>query len=1071
MKTGAKLLFIITTAVLFASSSAVNAATFTVTSTADAPDAVNNGICADSSGACTLRAALHEANLTSDADTIIFAIRDAGVRTISLTSPLPDITQRVTIDGYSQSGATVNTSADATNAVLLIEINGAGVGNFSYGFRLPKYSSPTGGSADSSGSVIRGLIINRFNQGGIWVDEADDVVIEGNFIGTDASGTVALGNGGIGGTGRSGIFVTGENVRIGGTTRAARNLISGNAGSGVQLSGANGVIAGNLIGTTASGNAALPNGFGVRFSSGLVLKNIENNVVGGTTAAARNIISGNGTGVSLGGEFTDFNQVIGNYIGLNSAGTGAVPNTTGVLLITRKSNGGPPNNRLGGTTAAERNIISGNSGVGVAVSSNGDRVLGNYIGSDPSGTNAIGNGSHGVQVLGPESNESQYRGENNTIGFPDTSGANLIAFNAGDGVRISRNAQNNFISANSIHSNGGLGINLGDDAVTLNDQNDEDAGENQLQNFPILTEVTTGDASTTVTGKLQSTPAKTFLLQFFANAGCDPSGYGEGQTYIGVSSVETNQLGEGSFTATLPFALPAGHSVTATASALAVNTVNIRFTSEFSPCLAVAPPGGILQFSSGSYVVGEAGNAASITVIRTGGSAGQVTVNYSTSNGTATAGNDYTSASGTLIFAPGETSKSFQVPITNDTARESSETINLALSTPGGGAILSGQTTALLTVLDNDGPPAVSINDASLAEGNSGTMPFTFAVTLSHPTNETVVVRYATAPGTATAASDYNPASADIVFAPGQTTQNVTTDVIGDTTEEPDETFFVDLTLLSGTASIAKNRGTGTILDDDTTKPSLLGNIATRLRVETGDNALIGGFIVTGSQPKKVILRAIGPSLDLDGKLQDPQLELYNSAGELIRANDNWEEAENRQEIIDSTIPPSHPLEPAILMTLPAGNSAYTAVVRGVNGTTGIGVVEGYDLDQRASSKLANISTRGLVETGEDVMIGGFFILNGAQKVIIRAIGPSLPVDGRLEDPKLELYNGSGDLIAANENWRDTQEAQIIETTIPPSHDLEAAIVATLPPAPYTAVVKGAQDATGVGLVEVYALN
>ena len=256
-----------------------------------------------------------------------------------------------------------------------------------------------------------------------------------------------------------------------------------------------------------------------------------------------------------------------------------------------------------------------------------------------------------------------------------------------------------------------------------------------------------------------------------------------------------------------------------------------------------------------------------------------------------------------------------------------------------------------------------------------------------------------------------------------------------------------------------------------TPTPSLLGNISTRLRVETGDDVLIGGFIVTGSEPKKLIIRAIGPSLPVEDKLQNPELELYDSSGQLIRANDDWQDAPNRQEIVDSTIPPNDPLESAILMTLPAGGSAYTAQVRGVNGGTGVGLVEVFDLGQAAKSKLANISTRGLVQTGENVMIGGFFILHQSQKVIIRALGPSLPIEGKLADPTLGLFNSNGDLIVANENWRDTQESQIIATTIPPSHDLEAAIVATLPPAPYTAIVRGAGDGTGVGLVEVYALD
>jgi hypothetical protein len=255
-----------------------------------------------------------------------------------------------------------------------------------------------------------------------------------------------------------------------------------------------------------------------------------------------------------------------------------------------------------------------------------------------------------------------------------------------------------------------------------------------------------------------------------------------------------------------------------------------------------------------------------------------------------------------------------------------------------------------------------------------------------------------------------------------------------------------------------------------TATPTVLGNIATRLDVETGDNVLIGGFIITGTQPKKLIVRAIGPSSGVEGALANPQLEMYDGEGVLFASNDNWQDAPNRQEIIDSTIPPSHPLESAFLATLPPGN--YTAVVSGVAGGTGVGVVEAYDLDRGADSKLANIATRGVVKTGDNVMIGGLIILGErAQKVLIRAIGPSLPVDGKLVDPTLNLVDGNGDSLAFNNNWREDQQADIEATTIPPSNDLEAAVVATLAPGPYTAVVRGNGNGTGIGLVEVYALQ
>jgi len=254
---------------------------------------------------------------------------------------------------------------------------------------------------------------------------------------------------------------------------------------------------------------------------------------------------------------------------------------------------------------------------------------------------------------------------------------------------------------------------------------------------------------------------------------------------------------------------------------------------------------------------------------------------------------------------------------------------------------------------------------------------------------------------------------------------------------------------------------------------SLLGNISTRLRVETADNVLIGGFVITGTQPKKVIVRAIGPSLSsfFSGVLANPVLELRDSLGGLIRSNDNWR-SDQEAEIIATGIPPSNDLESAIVATLPANSSAYTAIVRGANNGTGIGAVEAYDLDRTVDSKLANISTRGFVQTGDNVLIGGLIVLGqNPLRVIVRAIGPSLPVPGALANPTLELHDGNGALIASNDNWRSDQEAEIIATGIPPVNDMESAIVRNLAPGNYTAIVRGVNNTTGVALVEAYGLN
>ena len=251
-------------------------------------------------------------------------------------------------------------------------------------------------------------------------------------------------------------------------------------------------------------------------------------------------------------------------------------------------------------------------------------------------------------------------------------------------------------------------------------------------------------------------------------------------------------------------------------------------------------------------------------------------------------------------------------------------------------------------------------------------------------------------------------------------------------------------------------------------------NISTRETVGTGENVLIGGFIVSGPTPKKVILRALGPSLaafGLVGVLPDPTLELHDDSGATIFTNDNWRETQEA-DIIATGIPPDDDRESAIVATLDPG--AYTAILQGKNNTVGTALVEAYDLDALPESRFGNISTRGQVGTGTNVLIGGLIVSSeeSAQaNVIIRALGPSLGmagVAGALQDPTLELYDNNGALLASNDNWRETQEGFISSTGLAPSDDREAAIFATLPAGAYTAIVQGLNASTGVGLVEVY---
>ena len=262
-----------------------------------------------------------------------------------------------------------------------------------------------------------------------------------------------------------------------------------------------------------------------------------------------------------------------------------------------------------------------------------------------------------------------------------------------------------------------------------------------------------------------------------------------------------------------------------------------------------------------------------------------------------------------------------------------------------------------------------------------------------------------------------------------------------------------------------------------TASPSHLANISTRLRVGANDNVLIGGFIIKGTQPKKLILRAIGPSLAAMGvanAMADPVLELHDSTGGVIASNDDWQDTQWSQ-IQASGIAPSSQYESAMIISLAPGN--YTAVVSGYGGGQGVGLVEAYEYDTNAT-RLVNISTRGRVETGDGAMIGGLIVKGGAvKKVIIRALGPSLSagpssVTGALADPILELRDGSGNLLAVNDDWANSaQAAEIVATTVPPSNNLESAIIATLGAGNYTAIVRGSNNTAGVGLVEVFDLD
>ncbi len=266
------------------------------------------------------------------------------------------------------------------------------------------------------------------------------------------------------------------------------------------------------------------------------------------------------------------------------------------------------------------------------------------------------------------------------------------------------------------------------------------------------------------------------------------------------------------------------------------------------------------------------------------------------------------------------------------------------------------------------------------------------------------------------------------------------------------------------------------LLSGTATLPAQALNLSARLNVGTGDNVLIGGLIVDGTEAKQVLVRGLGPSLAVNGTpvantLADPTLELYKD-GALVMTNDNWRDTQ--EAAIQATgLAPTKDLESAILMTLEPGE--YTVILRGKNSGTGIGLVEAYDLDLTTQSTLTNTSTRGFVDSGDDALIGGFIVGNGgSDTVVVRAIGPSLADTGvadPLADPTLDLYDANGAIIKSDDNWRDAQESLIQSTGLAPTNDAESAIIRALEPGNYTAIVRGKDGGTGVALVEVYNLQ
>lgn len=806
--------------------SAGSAATFTVTNTLD-------------TGVGSLRQAITDANANTGADVIQFNIAPGGAQTITITGGIPSVTDPVTIDGTTQPGFSNGPIIEVTGAVPLtgglvlisgsntvrgLVLNSFGTGIYLYNGSSANRIEGNWVGLDATGKNLKGNstalviesgtdniiggtnalarnVISGGTNNGVYIVSGTHNAVLGNYIGTDARGTNSLGNGWQAGGGYNfagGVFIEGGGSNIvGGTNAGVGNLISGNTRGVVLYNHTTGnVIQGNWMGLNAAGTGPLP---GRTQISGVLVYLSDGNLIGGTVPGAGNVLSGHhggtaapsdGYGVQM--SSGNFNLIQGNRIGTDATGMLPVPN----LICGITLSGVSRTNTIGGTVSGARNVISGNTSIGIYLrDAHANLIQGNYIGAAADGASPLGNGESGIYL---------YSGAGNSIGGTAAAAGNIIAYNGTNangwlrnGVTLTQSdpftsSSGNLIRRNSFFANAERGIRLYDSSCSSpscpppNDLGDADAGPNDLKNTPVLTNAVTSAGSITISGTFNSTPNSAFTLEFYASPEISPSGYGEGKTYIGAYADVTDGSGHASFEAFFADAGYTGQFISATATDLAKNT------SEFAADVVADGPAGAIQFGQAVFTQSESGGQATITVVRLAGTNGAVTVHYATADGTAIAGSDYTATSGVLNFASGQTSQTFTVPILNDSLNEPIETLLLTLDSVTGGAVLSGQTNAALIITDDD-PIYLYAGDAAVTKPASGTTTMQIPVYLSQAAPRPISVSYATADITALAGADYLSVTGRLDFVPGVTNQLVPVTILADGLQEGSKSFMLTL--------------------------------------------------------------------------------------------------------------------------------------------------------------------------------------------------------------------------------------------------------------------------------------
>ena len=691
-------------------------------------------------------------------------------------------------------------------------------------------SNVIGGASSGAGNLISANMSNGVH---IMGSGATLNLIEGNFIGTAPGGGAAFGQGDPGNS-KNGVMIENAPNNIIGGSAAAQNVISANAAVGVLITGNSATgnsVVNNVIGLTSGGATKLGNkGAGVAIFSAsnivgpgnVISSNIQGVLISGPGAtgnevqgnligtdltgesdlgnaqegvridsASNNFVTGDGNGsqvisgnnegvviVSVTATATG-NLIEGNFIGTDQAGTLPLGNSQSGVLIESS-----PSNTVGGTSATARNVISANNwGVTITGATAINNVVqGNDIGTDITGTLPLGNELDGVLITQAASS--------NSIGGTATAAGNTIAFNVDNGVDVvGVTTTGNAILSNLIFGNGLLGIDLGDDGVTLNHAT-ATAGPNNFQNFPVITSVVSSGSSPIIGGTLSSVANTSFLIQFYSNDVATASGYGPGATLLGSATVTTDVNGMATFTASVSGSLSFGSLVSATATNLSTGD-----TSEFSLDVVYQLT---TQFSAAAYTVSETDGTATITVTRSSGSSTS-DVNYATGGGTAVAGVNYTASSGTLIFSPGQTSQSFTIPVIHDFQITGPLTVGIALSNATAGS-LGTPSAAVLTIND--------IDQAGAFEFGSSTMTVNTGATVTNVTvlrvggaGGTVSVAYATGGGTAVPGTDYTSVSGVVTFNPGDTSETIAVPILNSTVGS-NKTFSLVLSSPTGGAAL-----------------------------------------------------------------------------------------------------------------------------------------------------------------------------------------------------------------------------------------------------------------------------